>query len=164
MVVRPTKDNLHRLSYSLPFRARMLSTFMSHLFPEQFKVTTQDDVIGKCSKTRAKVDENIMHMMTVIGQSSMLEITTENRGLKNFLSNQPANPEQSHDLLSFRTMGQEHLLAYIDTCILHKATAEAPRNRLHRIKTFATSTRDKLRSKQIQREEQLVQACTNRNG
>jgi len=34
MVVRPTDDNMHRLSNSLPFMARMAATFTKQLFPE----------------------------------------------------------------------------------------------------------------------------------
>ena len=35
MIVRPTDDNMHRLSNSLPFMARMAATFTKELFPER---------------------------------------------------------------------------------------------------------------------------------
>ena len=51
MVVRPTDDNMHRLSNSLPFMARMAATFTKELFPERLSTSVQDAICGKVSTT-----------------------------------------------------------------------------------------------------------------
>ena len=158
MVVRPTDDNMHRLSNSLPFMARMAATFTKELFPERLSTSVQDAICGKVSTTILKVEENIRMMIQVVTGSGMFEVVTENRGLWNYFTQTQASPEQSHDLLAFRKIGQTHLNGFINSSILHTHSAQAP-NQTHRLKTFSTSTKEKERHKQIEREEKLIQMC-----
>jgi len=125
MVVRPTDDNMHRLSNSLPFMARMAATFTKQLFPECLSSTVQDAVCGTASATLLKVEGNIRVMIKVVTANGMLEVVTENRGLWNHFTLTQASPEQSHDLLSFRKTGQTHLSGLINssTYIVHKHIA-----------------------------------------
>ena len=72
MVVRPTDDNMHRLSNSLPFMARMAATFTKQLFPECLSSTVQDAVCGTASATLLKVEGNIRVMIKVVTANGML--------------------------------------------------------------------------------------------
>lgn len=158
LVVRPTEHNMHTISNSLPFRAKMMAAFDLEIFPEKRHATSLDIISGQPSTTLKRVGENIAAMDGAIADSKMIAFTTVNRGLMNFFSKEKATPEQSHDLLSFRKTGVQHLESYINTNILHNPTANADQ-RLHRLSTFSTSVKEKQRAKQVQREEMLIQLC-----
>ena len=157
LVVRPTEHNMHTISNSLPFRAKMMAAFDLEIFPEKRHATSLDIISGQPSTTLKRVGENIAAMDGAIADSKMIAFTTVNRGLMNFFSKEKATPEQSHDL-SFRKTGVQHLESYINTNILHNPTANADQ-RLHRLSTFSTSVKEKQRAKQVQREEMLIQLC-----
>ena len=156
LVVRPTDSNMHTISNSLPFCAKMMSVFCTELFPEKPKTSSADSISGRPSTTVRRVRENIAAMVSIIADSEMLNITNENRGLMNIFTKEKATPEQSHDLLSFRKTGVQYLESYINTNILHSPTANADQ-KCHRLKTFSTSVKEKQRVKQVQREEMLIQ-------
>jgi len=158
LVVRPTDSNMHTISNSLPFCAKMMSVFCTELFPEKPKTSSADSISGRPSTTVRRVRENVAAMVSVIADSEMLNITNENRGLMNIFTKEKATPEQFHDLLSFRKIGVQYLESYINTNILHSPTANADQ-KCHRLKTFSTSVKEKQRVKQVQREEMLIQLC-----
>jgi len=79
MVVRPTDDNMHRLSNPLPCMARMAAAFTEQLFPECLSTSEQDAVRGKTSATLLNIVGNIRVMIQVATANGMLEVVTENR-------------------------------------------------------------------------------------
>ena len=92
MVVRPTDDNMHRLSNPLPYMARMAAAFTEQLFPERLSTTVQDAVCGKASATLLNVEGNIRVMILVATANGMLEVITENRGFVESLHPHTSKP------------------------------------------------------------------------
>ncbi len=161
MVVRPTEDNMHRISTSLPFRAQMMEKFISQLFPERSKLTIQHGIATKVSTTLSKVEANILAMQQVIDTNRAFEVVQENRGLKNIISHLSATPEQSHDLLTFHKIAQEDFLAYIQTCVVNKSSV-TDYQKQHRLNTFSNTRKEKQRTKQLQRTEKMIEQCMRR--
>ena len=161
MVVRPTEDNMSRVSSSLPFRAKMMEKFISQVFPERSKLTSKHGISIKVSLTLSKVEENILAMQQAIDTRGAFQVIKENRGLKNIISLQAATSEQSHDLLTYHKVAQEHFLSYIKTCVTHKTSVTAYQKQ-HRLNTFSTTRKEKQRGKQIQRTEKLIEQCMRR--
>ena len=161
MVVRPTEDNVSRISSSLPFRAKMMENFISQVFPERTKLTSKHGITIKVSTTLSKVEENVLAMQQLIDNKGAFEVIKENRGLKNIISQEVATPEQSHDLLTYHKVAQEHFISYIETCVTHKTSVTAYQKQ-HRLNTFSNSRKEKRHEKEIQRTEKLIEQCMRR--
>ena len=68
------------------------------------------------------------------------------QGLNNFLQNKKATPEQSHDLLNFRDIGQTAFENYVSSKLL-KLTSTNASVRKKRLYTFTQTKSAKLRVK-----------------
>ena len=82
-----------------------------------------------------KSEANIHAQLNAIQASQMLAITEDNRGLHNPFSQKMATAIQQHDLLHFRTTGEQEFLQCISTVILKQPSVKAP-NRRKRLCTF----------------------------
>ena len=93
----------------------------------------------------------------------MLPITIpSNRGLVNVFSGAKAKPEQSHDLLTFRQVGTEDFLNFVQHRILHQpSSADAP-TRQRRLLTMASPKVGKRKISQKEREQKQVTKCLRR--
>ena len=57
--------------------------------------------------TRSKItEENVKHMVEKITSHGMVFSNETNMGFYNFLENKETTPEQSHDFMSLRAIGQ----------------------------------------------------------
>ena len=165
LVVRPTEENMHRLSSVMHVRSKMQEVVKqlvgignsecgeSHHLPD--KVST------KSQHTLVKIEHNISSMLETLRQSGMFQYVEENRGLVNFLAGIKASPEQEKDLLSFHTIGETDYKQYVDYCILRiHATRGVQRRR--RLTTFSTKRKERKRVKQIERERKNLEKCLRR--
>ena len=112
-------------------------------FQRDLKDTSKEAITLKPSLTPQKVDENIEAMATAMRSSGMLASVETNRGLANFFTNTHATPEQRHDLLQYRKIGQADYDAHVNYCLLNSPSSKAP-TRQRKLSTSATST---IRSK-----------------
>lgn len=71
-----------------------------------------------------KREANILHILKAIMSKDMLTLT----GLWNFECKE-ATSEQSHDLLNFRSIGQEAFEAYVSNKLLSLPSTPAPMRR-----------------------------------
>ena len=99
-------------------------------------------------------DQNIIVMLDYIEQNKMLPTSSENLGLQNFLSHTPATPEQAHNLLNFRRIGQEEFETHVNYRTLRDPRVSAPERRKY-LHTFASTKARKKKEKQLDHERKL---------
>ena len=157
-IVRPSKENMHTLSNTIQFRASMVTSLTTELFPERSKRHTKEAITLKPSLTQQKVEENIEAMATAVRSSGMLARVETNRGLANFFTNTHATPEQRHDLLQYRKIGQADYDAHVNYRLLKSPSSKAP-TRQRKLSTFATSAVRSKREKKLKSDTKLINNC-----
>ena len=103
-------------------------------------------------------DTNILSMLDLMEECNMLPHIITRMWTFNILSNTAATPEQTHDLLNFREIGQLEFEAHVNYRILRTPSADAPRRR-KRLQTFTNTKATQKRLKQIDRERKIQQTC-----
>ena len=153
-VVRPSKELMEKISNFMPFRSKCLNNLKHHLalddkLPRTLPVSTSRD---------RTAEGNIQSMLDLMEECDMLPTSPHNLGLQNSLSNIPATPEQAHDLLNFRNIGQAEFEAHVSYRILRTPSTNTSRKR-KRLQTFTTTTATRKRVKQIDRDRKIQQMC-----
>lgn len=143
-VVHPSKHKMEFLSNYIMFRSACVENLKKQIFPER-EVSTQ--AFSHCrTSTDKKRDANIWNMLEAINSKDMLELN----GLWNFLENKEATPEQAHDLLNFRNIGQEAFERFVSSKVIGLPSTSAP-NRRKRLTTFSITKVQKQRVKVVER-------------
>ena len=102
-------------------------------------------------------------MRAIICQKALLPITTDsNRGLVNVFSGVIATPEQSHDLLTFRTVGVQDFENFVKHRILKQPSSAIAPVRKRRLLTMAPRKEGKKRLSQKEHEHKQVTKCLRR--
>ena len=91
-------------------------------------------------------------MVQVIKSKEMLSLT----GLWNFLEEKETTPEQAHDLLNFRAIGQKAYEQFVAKKILGLPSTSAP-NRKKRLTTFTVTKVQKQKVKLVEKERRINQ-------
>ena len=81
-------------------------------------------------------------MLDMMDECDMLSSTPTEPQLRNPLTDTIASPEQMHDLLNFRKIGQAAFEDHVRYCILHTPTADTPHRRKH-LQTFGSTKQTK---------------------
>ena len=103
-------------------------------------------------------EENIIAMIETINKTNLFTTTVrENRGLLNVFSSVKATPEQSHDLLRFRQIGQDGLTNYINYYLLKNPSTKAP---MHGNKLVTMAPRKKVGKRQMNQKEKEMKQVT----
>lgn len=97
-------------------------------------------------------------MLDMMEECDMLSNSQTGEQLINPFTNIPATPEQMHDLLKFRQIGQAEFEDHVSYRILHTPSTDAPRRR-KRLQTFSTTKTTKRKLKQIDRDRKTLQTC-----
>ena len=107
-VVRQTKAYLQKTSLFFSYRIQAQKNLRNQLFPEMNTVPVNfpDADIFTTEPKIVKKDENVSAIMSDIEATQLLPANVTNRGIINTFTGKKATPEQSHDLLNFRTFGQ----------------------------------------------------------
>ena len=145
-VIHPSKNKMEFLSNYLGYRSACMHNLKEQLFPER---SERKSVFHAPSSQDRKRDENIEKMINEIGKKNM-----QVSALWNFFEGKKATPEQEHDLLNFRQIGQESFDNYVSTRIIGLPSTNAP-NRRKRLVTFSVTRVQKQRVKLVERERRL---------
>ena len=145
---------MEKISNFMPFRSKCLNNLKHHLalddkLPQTLPVSTSRDRIA---------EGNVQSMLDLMEECDMLPTSLDNLGLQNNFSDIPATPEQAHDLLNFRNIGQAEFEAHVSYRILRTPSTNAPRRR-KRLQTFTTTKASRKRIKQIDRDRKIQQMC-----
>ena len=108
-----------------------------------------------------KLEANVQCMIELISAHGMFHQSPDNQGLHNFLQNKQATPEQAHDLLNFRDIGQKGFENYTSSKLLKLPSTNAP-VRKKRLYTFTLTKTVKQRVKQVERERKITQRLLKR--
>ena len=93
-----------------------------------------------------------MKMRLLIAEHEIFTTTSEkNRGVINFFTKQQATPEQAHDLLNARQIGEQGYLNYVKYHLLQLPSVETP-IQCKQLLTMAPARATKRRLSQQQRE------------
>ena len=153
-VVRPSKELMEKISNFMPFRSKCLNNLKHHLAMDE---KTPKTLPVSTSRDRT-AEGNIQSMLDLMEECDMLPTSPDNLGLLNNLSNTPATPEQAHDLLTFRKIGQAEFEAHVNYRILRTPSTDAPRRR-KRLQTFTSTKATRKKLKQIDRDRKIQQMC-----
>ena len=138
------------LSNYLQFRAKCVQTIFSQISKpkrEKFShVVTYKD---------KKCEANITKVLDAIARHGLFHDSTSNKGLHT-IDNKLATPEQSHDLLNFRQIGQEAYESYVSYKFLHTASSNPP-TRKKSLLTFTVTKAQKQRIKLVEHERKINQ-------
>ena len=154
-MVKPTPDYINRLVKYLPYRSKAFETFRQQLGLEDkhnyeaitspFSHAPQDQ----------KFEENVREQVKCIAVHSVFAVQDKNRGLINPFSGKKATPEQSHDLLNKRSIGQREYLGRVGAIILRQPSFKAP-NRQRRLQTFSEPKVNKTKVNQLEKDRKLL--------
>lgn len=149
-VIHPSKHRMEFLSNYMAFRSSCLENLKKQIFPES-QLDTQVFSHSLTSKHK-KRETNILNMLDATNSKGMLSLS----GLWNFLESKEATPEQAHDLLNFRSIGEEAFERFVSTKLIGIPSASAP-NRKKRLVTFSVTKVHKQRIKMVEKERQISQ-------
>ncbi|SMN12414.1 hypothetical protein SPBRAN_864 [uncultured Candidatus Thioglobus sp.] len=151
-VARPTEAYLRKTNFFLSYRIKAQTQLTSQLFPDAAEQAQQSNLFDTTSHTK-HWDENIVNMRSVISQHKMFTSPESNRGIVNVFTGQEATPEQRHDLLNARKMGNQYYENYVTHHILQVPSVTNAPLRKRRLLTMAPPKITKTKISQKQKEE-----------
>ena len=157
-LTKPTPEQINRMAKYLPYRSKMLENIRSQLIPKQTdKMNHASSVLSEDPKN-IKLEENVKNMIDCYKQACAFEAVKSNRGLINPFTKKRATNEQTRDLLTFRTIGENEFLLRISYRILNQPSTNAP-NRKRRLQTFSDKKVHTKRVTQLVKDRQLVMSA-----
>lgn len=117
-VVRPTETYLKRTMHFFSYRIEAHKQLKLQLFPDNVEKIHHDSIFEKGAGIQ-RWEENIKSMRAIISEHKLFSNDCNtNRGLFNVFSGIKATPEQAHDLLNARELGEISYMNYISHHIL----------------------------------------------
>ncbi len=158
-IVRPNPDYINRIARYIPFRSKTLENLRKQLFPDE-KLQSDSSITPPFSKTRAdfKREQNIVALTKLIHTKAVFTVPDCDRGLVNPFVDKVATPQQCHDLLNFRSIGQAEFLLRIRYFLLKEPSVQAP-NRKRRLQTFSDRHVTRQKVTQLERDRKLILQC-----
>ena len=163
-VVRPTKAYLQKTSLFFSYRIQAQKNLRNQLFQEMNKVPVYfpEADIFTTEPRIVKKEKNVSAVMSDTETTQLLPANVTNRGIINTFTGKKATTEQTHDMLNFRTLGQQYYENFVKYRTLRTpSTSEAPQ-RKHRLLTMAAPKLSKQRITQKDKEHKLVTRCLRR--
>jgi hypothetical protein len=156
-ITYPTEQYLQKTTLFFNYRIKLTKNFLAQLFPETTSNTSPNvaTIIDKTKESSSR-EVDILSMIDAITKCSLLPaFLQEDRGLVNTFNGLIASPEQAHDLLNFRSIGQNAINCYVQQQILGKTTISSKIRRKKLLtmsiplKTSRKSTKEKESEKVI---------------
>ena len=154
-IVKPTPDYINRLVKYLPYRSKVFETFRQQLGLEDKQNHEAITSPFSHASQDKKFEENVREEVKCIAAHSVFAVQETNRGLINPFSGKKATPEQSHDLLNKRSIGQREYLGRVGAIILRQPSFQAP-NRQRRLQTFSEPKVNKTKVSQLEKDRKLL--------
>ena len=152
-VARPTLPYLRKTNFFFSYRIKAQKQLTTQLFPtSQEETGTASNTIVDTTATTKHWNANVISMQQTISGHNLLPHTTSERGIVNEFTGVKATPEQAHDMLKAREIGENHYKHYITHHIIQLSSSNAP-VRKQRLLTMAPLKATKLRMSQKEREE-----------
>ncbi len=115
------------------------------------------------SQEAVKREQDISIMIKTVSESDLLPIDiNEDRGLVNTFVGQKATPEQQHDLLNYREVGQQATHVYIQHNIIGRSSSISSTIRKKKLLTMSTLTKKHKKKSAKDRENERMIKCLQR--
>ena len=134
-IVRPTPDNMRRTAHYLPYRAQSMQNFKAQILVDQKNPVNTINSPYSTRGSDLKFKGNVQAQMDCIKNYKMFSPTADkDRGLINPFTNKKANPEQQHDLINVRKIGEDEFQRRVMCYVLKEPSVIAP-NRKKKLQT-----------------------------
>ena len=144
-VVHPSKHRMEFLSNHVHFCSACVDTLKHQLFPE--RETNKQTFSHAPTAKDEKRETNILTMLKVMKSNDMILL----QRMWNVLEGKEATPEQAHDLLNFRRIGQEAFEKLVSYKVIGTQGTSMSTQR-KRLLTFTTTKVQKERVKMVEKE------------
>lgn len=148
-IARPTHAYILKTNFFFSYRIKAQAQLSSQLFPVANKTKEKSSLLDTTSTTRCWND-NIMNMRSLITKHELFPEECS-RGVVNVFTGVNATPEQTHDLLNARSIGEQHYRNYISHHILQTPSTSAPLRKA-RLLTMAPPKMTKTKLSQKEKE------------
>ena len=156
-ITHPSSDNISRTSLFLPIRSRAMNNLEEHLFPERNKesVKTITSLFATDIESK-KLESNIRKQVDKLQSSNF--ITGTSTGLCHLFKTKQLTPQQTHDLINFRAIGESEYNNRVEYYILRNPSVRPPKHR-KRLLTFTEKIARRKKGSEIERERKLQIEC-----
>ena len=146
-ITRPSGDYINRVARFLPVRAKAMKNFEAQLFPERSSKKKSHSIhsIYTNDTSAKKLQANINKQIEKLNCSRVLFADQRDNSLYHLFNNKKATPEQTHDLMNFRQIGQTEFERRVEYYTLRNPSVRPPK----RQKRLLTFTEKKSRPKRV---------------
>ena len=158
-VIHPTADSIERKAIFMPIRAKAMKDIEKQLYPEQ-STNSLNDILTVHSKNSSdkKFEINVRAMETKLNTSSLKLNDMDADHLHQLFGPRKISPEQEHDLLNFRNIGQGEFELSVQYFVLRNPSVKPPK-RKKRLLTFTERKSNKRKVSDVERERKLQIEC-----
>ena len=154
-IVRPHPEYINRLARYIPYRTKALENLKQQLFPESIQQQPTITSPFSSSPNDRKCELNIQAQILAMKTHPLFSVDGKNSELWNPYTHKEATPQQTNDLLTFRSIGEKEFLQRITSFILKQPSTLAP-NRKRHLLTFSEGQKKSRKISQLERDRRLI--------
>ena len=143
-----------------------MKQFEAQIFPEQNQKKKPHSVILSIYQSGAsgnKLDANINKQVEKLSLSTVLSLEARDDSLHHLFNLKKPTPEQMHDLLNFREIGQTEFERRVEYYILRSPSVRPPK-RQKRLLTFTEKKSRPKKVSEVERERKTQIECWKKRG
>ena len=159
-ITRPSADYINRTAAFLPVRAKAIKNLETQLFPEHKHVSVIKPITTIHTKevSSTKLEMNVRSQMLQLEKATSLTLNSPEKSLCHLFQQKQPSPEQIHDLINFRKIGQTEYERRVEYFVLRNPSVKAPKRR-KRLYSFTERRATKRKVSEIERERKLKIEC-----
>ena len=157
-IVRPSGDLMSRTAKFLPIRSKAIKNFEQQVFadkksPPITQITSLYTSDPECKKHEINVKAQVSK---ITSDSNSFPITSQTQTdlLQHLFSSKVTTPQQAHDLMNFRQIGQSEYVSIVNYYILRTPSVQPPKHRKSLL-TFSERHARQKKGSQIEKERKL---------
>ena len=157
-IVRPSTENMNRLSLYLGHRAKMIDNLKAQSAKHQPTSMPNNSTLQTTKEPDLKSVDNIRSMLAKVQSGVLLPPTSTTKLLRNSFINKEGTPEQRQDLLNLRSKGQKDFETNVTYTFLVESSV-TPRLKRKSVHTFSEAKVTKKRLTNAEKEKKLISLC-----
>ena len=155
-ITRPSADYIQRVAKFLPVRSKAIKNFEEQVYTEREDINTNNTTSLLTKHEAEKKQQMNVECQEQKLASSQLNNTSDN--ILHLFSTKKLTPEQEHDLVNFRDIGQEEFENRVNYYTLKNPSVQAPRRRKHLL-TFSERKTTSKKVSDVEKERRLQLEC-----
>ena len=159
-ITRPSADYINRTAMFLPIRAKAMKNIEKQAFSDDksAKAISSTSILSiHGTGSSHKLEMNISNQIRKLQQSSFNSINGSSE-LRHLFNRKDISPEQSHDLMNFRDIGQAEFERRVQYYVLRTPSVKTPK-RQKRLLTFTERKSKRKKVSHIEKERKLQIEC-----